>query len=114
MYIQGIDVVLHTTTLIGYDDFGCPIFNDIPITVKNVLVGNPTTDEAANELNLTGRRIKYVLSIPKGDAHDWTNKKVEFFGKTFRTYGEETEYIEALVPLAWNKQIKVEAYESSV
>ncbi len=36
---------------------------------------------------------------------------VEFFGRKFRTYGAVTEGIEALIPLSWNRKVKVERYE---
>lgn len=36
---------------------------------------------------------------------------VEFFGRKWRTYGGVTEGIEELLPLAWNKKVKVERYE---
>ena len=35
---------------------------------------------------------------------------VEFFGQRFRTYGDVTEGIEAMIPLQWNKKVKVERY----
>ena len=111
MYITGIDIVLYTTTESGADYFGRPIYTETPITVSNVLVAKPSTQEIADELELTGKRVQYTLCIPKGDTNEWENKKVEFFGKTFKTIGAVSEYIEHLVPLSWNKQIKVEAYE---
>jgi hypothetical protein len=36
---------------------------------------------------------------------------VEFFGQRFRTIGFPTQGIEELIPLAWNKKVKVERYE---
>ena len=35
---------------------------------------------------------------------------VEFFGQKWRTYGGVQQYIEELVPLDWNKKVKVERY----
>jgi hypothetical protein len=43
--------------------------------------------------------------------HTWTDRKVEFFGETFRAIGAPTQGIDALIPLAWNKKIRVERYE---
>lgn len=51
-----------------------------------------------------------MLALPKGDSHDWHNVTVEFFGQKFRTYGDVVQGMESLVPLAWNKQVKVERY----
>jgi hypothetical protein len=62
------------------------------------------------ELNLSGKRLAYTLAIPKGDSNVWIDRTVEFFGKKFRTIGEPTQGIDALIPLAWNKKVKVERY----
>lgn len=111
MYIHGIDVTLYIETPVGVDEFDREIKSEEAVIVHNVLVGQPTAKEVSDELDLTGRRAQYTLSIPKGDTHEWENKKVEFFGKTFRTIGSVTQYIEDLVPGDWNKRIMVESYE---
>lgn len=111
MFIQGIDVYLHTTKEVGVDDFDQPIYEEVIETVSNVLINQPTSEEAVDNLNLTGRRVSYVLCIPKGDVHDWEDKKVEFFGEVYRTIGHVTQFIENLVPGQWNKRIMVERYE---
>ena len=111
MYIQGIDVVLYTTEQIGVDEFDAPIYEETPTTIKNVLIIQPKSEEISSELDLTGQRIIYTLCIPKGDTHDWENKKVEFFGKCFKTVGDVVQYIDHLVPLDWNKQVKVANYD---
>ena len=54
--------------------------------------------------------LAYELCIPKGDAHSWDDVTVEFFGQKWRTYGGVQQYIEELVPLDWNKKVKVERY----
>lgn len=109
--IRGVDVLLYTRTQTGEDDFHAPIWRETPVVVHNVLIGEPDTAAVVNELQLTGRRLAYVLAIPKGDAHDWDDVTVEFFGRKWRTYGGVTEGMEAMLPLAWNKQVKVERYE---
>ena len=109
--ITGIDVVLYTKTQTGTDPLGAPIYTQTAETVQNVLVGEPTADDLINELQLYGKRLAYTLAIPKGDAHDWKDTEVEFFGRRFRTYGDVVQGIEHLVPLSWNKKVKVEAYE---
>lgn len=108
--ITGIDVILHTKTQTGTDPFGAPIYTQTAETVHNVLVGEPTTDDIINELQLYGKRLAYTLAIPKGDTHDWNDAEVEFFGRHFRTYGSVVQGIEHLVPLNWNAKVKVEAY----
>lgn len=109
--ITGIDVILYTKTQTGTDALGAPIYAQTAETVQNVLVGEPTADDLINELQLYGKRLAYTLAIPKGDSHDWDDVEVEFFGKKFRTYGTAVQGIEHLVPLNWNKKVKVEAYE---
>lgn len=73
--------------------------------VENVLVGEPDiSDSAIGNCKI----MKYMLAVPKGDSHDWTNKKVEFFGRKFRTVGKEIQGIEANIPLCWHKKISLE------
>lgn len=108
--IQGITITLYDKTQIGVDGFGKAIYNDVAIPVDNVLVGEPSSEDITDTLNLTGKHVAYTLAIPKGDTHTWTDRKVEFFGETFRTIGAPTQGIEANIPLSWNKKVKVERY----
>ncbi len=109
--MRGIPVKLHVKTQTGTDAFGAPIYEDATETVENVLIGEPQGDQIVNELQLYGKRLAYTLGIPKGDDHIWNDTEVEFFGERFRTYGDVTQGIEGLVPLSWNKKVKVERYE---
>lgn len=108
--IHGITVRLYEKTQTGTDDFNAPIYAETPVDVPGVLVGEPTTEDIVNDLQLYGKHIAYTLGIPKGDAHNWENVTVEFFGQKFRTYGGVTQGIEDLIPLAWNKKGKIEEY----
>ena len=108
--IHGITVRLYEKKQTGTDAFGAPVYEETPVDVQNVLVGEPTADDIVNDLQLYGKRIAYTLGIPKGDTHDWDNVAVEFFGQKFCTYGGVTQGIENLIPLAWNKKVKVERY----
>lgn len=110
MKIKGITITLIDKVEKGIDAFGSPIFEDKEIEVKNVLVARPTSDEMINSLNLYGKKIEYILGIPKGDMNDWEDKEVRFFNKTFRTIGFIEEGIEELVPLFWHKKIRVIRY----
>ena len=56
------------------------------------------------------KTIQYELSIPKGDTNNWVDTEVEFFGQKFMTVGYPEELIEEMVPLSWNKKVKVERY----
>lgn len=107
---KGITVILYERSESGTDGFNRPIYTETPVEVANVLIGEPSTDEITNEINLSGKRLAYTLAIPKGDSHVWTDRKVSFRGQTFHTIGEPTQGIEDLIPLSWNKKVKVERY----
>lgn len=111
MGIHGIDVTLYVKTQTGVDQFNAPVYEERAETVSNVLIGEPAAEDVINELQLYGKHLSYTLAIPKGDAHDWSNATVEFFGQRFKTYGAVTEGIVSMLPLAWNKKVKVERYE---
>lgn len=109
--IKGMTVTLYERTQTGTDAANRPIYEETPVTVENVLVGAPTSDDVVNEFNLSGKRIAYTLGIPKGDTHNWTDRTVEFWGRKFRTVGIPTQGIEENIPLDWNMKVQVEAYE---
>ena len=108
---RGIAVTLYNKTQTGTDEFGAPTYTETPEVVKNVLIGEPSTQDIIDEINLSGKQLAYTLAIPKGDSHVWTDRTVEFFGEKFRTIGNPTQGIENLIPLDWNKKVKVERYE---
>ncbi|OUQ41417.1 hypothetical protein B5E65_12340 [Gemmiger sp. An120] len=108
--IRGITILLYEKRQTGTDAFHAPIYEETPIEVPNVLVGEPSAEDIVNEMQLYGKRIAYTLAIPKGDTHDWNDATVEFFGQKWRTYGGVTQGIEAMIPLSWNKKVKVERY----
>lgn len=105
--IHGIEITLYVKAQTGVDGFGSPVYEETQERVKNVLVGEPTAEELINEMQLHGQLLAYTLGIPKGDTHDWNDVTVEFFGQQFQTYGPATEGIEAMIPLNWNKKVKV-------
>lgn len=108
--MRGISITLYSKTKTGVDGFGHPTYTETAETVDNVLVGEPSSEEVIDTLNLTGKHVAYTLAIPKGDTHTWTDRKVEFFGETFRVIGAPTQGIDDLIPLAWNKKARVERY----
>lgn len=108
--IKGITVTLYERSQTGTDAFNAPTYTETPVAVKNVLVSPVTNEDVIDALNLYGKHAIYELCLPKGDAHDWQDCRVDFFGKSFRTFGSGKEYIEANVPLCWNKKVLVEAY----
>lgn len=104
-------VILIEKTLNGYDPLGRPLYTERETDVNNVVIGQPSFDAAVAELNLTGKRIAYVLGIPKGDTHDWKDTVVVIRGQRFKTFGFPLTQTAANVPTPWNTQVKVEAYE---
>ncbi len=114
MAIKGVTVRIKLKTQIGVDNFGAPVWKETEEAVDDVLVGQPTTEEVTDTLNLHGKKVEYVLGIPKKDGHDWQDTEVvlpEPFSGTFRTIGIPTAGIEENVPLRWNKKVRLERYE---
>lgn len=109
--MKGMTVLLHVKTQTGVDTLNNPTYSETVVEVPNVLVGQPTTDDVTSSVSLFGKKLEYMLGIPKGDAHIWEDAKVEFFGKTFQAFGNVIEGIEANVPTPWHKKIRVERYE---
>ena len=109
--IEGITVTLYNKTQTGTDGFGEPIYTETPIDVDDVLVYPATSTEILETVNLYGKKVVYTLAIPKGDEHDWEDRKVSFFGKDWRTFGIPTKGIESNIPLRWNTKVTVERYE---
>ena len=109
--MKGIPITLYNKVEIGRDAFNKPIYDDVPETVENILIEPLSDSEVLETVSLTGRKAVYRLGIPKGDKHDWTDKKVSFFGQDFRTIGIPLEGIEEMIPLEWNKKVTVERYE---
>lgn len=108
--IKGMPIILYEKIQIGTDGFNRPIFEEVPITIENVLVAPTSSDDVVSALNLTGKKAVYTLAIPKGDQHIWEDRKVGFFGEIWRTFGIPLEGIEENIPLDWNKKVMVERY----
>lgn len=109
--IKGITIKLYEKTETGKDPFGAPICTETAKDIENVLIKPVSEEDAAQDFNLTGKKIVYELCIPKGNQDDWINRKVSFYDQDFKTVGKPIELIESMVPLDWNKKIKVEQYE---
>lgn len=109
--IKGVPVTLYTRVFSHYNEINEPIYTELPIEVKNVLIEPLTSDDIINNETIYGKKGVYRLCIPKGDAHRWEDCKVEFFGATWRVFGFAQEYIEELLPLSWNKKVMVDRYE---
>ena len=109
--LKGITVTLISKNKVGTDPFGAPVHVISEVDVENVLVAPVSSDDAINQLNLTGRKAVYTLAIPKGDANVWKGQEVRFFNERWRVVGIPTQGIEDMIPLSWNKKVQVERYE---
>ena len=115
--LKGITVTLYTEEITGYDDFGNPITSEKAVTVDNVLVGEPSTDDVTTSVSIYGKHISYMLAIPKGDTNDWMDKRVEWtdaYGitHTVMTFGYPITGIESNIPpqLPWHMRVRCEKY----
>lgn len=110
--MRGITVTLYDRTETGKDALNKPIYTETAVQVDNVLVVPSASMEVLEPTNLDGRRGDYTMAIPKGDTNDWSaGKKVSFFGQDWRIIEMPEEGIEWLIPLSWNKKVRVERYE---
>ncbi len=109
MKLKGIDVILLERTPTGTDPFGKTTYVETGVTVENVLIAPVDGQEVVDTLDLTGRKAVYQLAVPKGDTHNWENRRVQFFGQTWRTIGKPIRGIEELIPGPWNMKVKVES-----
>lgn len=109
--MRGESVVLHVRTQNGTDAFNDQVWTSTTVTVANVLIGQPTTDEVTSSIDLYGKKIEYMLGIPKGDTHDWEDTVVEIWGKPYRTFGATIQGIEANIPTPWHRKVRVCRYE---
>lgn len=103
----GESVTLTVKTETGRDSFNNPTYSVTTVTVSNVLIGQPTAEEAQSSIDLYGKRCDYMLGIPKGDQHIWEDTTVSFWGHTFDTVGPMIMGIEANVPTQWHHKIRV-------
>ena len=96
--LKGTTVILYKEVQTGTNPFGAPIIEEVPIQVDNVLVGKPETDDITSSTELYGKKIEYMLGIPKGD--------------TVKTFGFPITGIEKNIPpqLPWHMKVRCEAY----
>lgn len=108
--MKGTTIQLVVKTQSSLDPFGNPIETEELVNVSDVLVGSPTTDDITNSLQLYGKKIEYVLGIPKGDNHNWVDAEVIIWGERFKTFGYPTTGEQENIPLRWGQNVKVEKY----
>lgn len=108
--MKGTTVKVLKKTVTGQNEMHEDIVTEEWIDVPDVLVGQPTTDDITSTLQLYGKRIEYVLGIPKGDTNDWTDTEVEIWGEKYKTIGYPMTGESENIPLRWGKNVKVERY----
>lgn len=108
--MKGTTVQLVVKTQTGIDEFGAPVYEETLETVSDVLIGQPSTNDLADSIDLDGKRIDYVLGIPKGDTHNWVDTEIIFFGQRFKTVGYPQTGIQENIPLRWGQNVKVVHY----
>jgi hypothetical protein len=108
--MKGTTIQLVVNTQSGTDPFGASIYTEELVDVPDVLVGSPTTDDITDSLNLYGKKIEYMLGIPKGDTHNWTDAEVIIWGNRYRTFGYPITGEQANIPLRWGQNVRVERY----
>lgn len=108
--LKGTTIQLIVETQTGTDPFGAPIYEEEAVDVEDVLVGQPSTDDVTNSIQLYGKKIEYILGIPKGDTHNWTDAVVIIFGEKYKTIGYPQMGILENIPLRWGQNVKVERY----
>lgn len=111
--LKGVTIQVIVQSQTSTDWANRPVYSEEAQDVANVLVGEPSTEDITNTLNLYGKHVAYTLAIPKGDTHNWVDTKVILpapFAGTYKTIGYPTAGIEENIPLLWNKKVKVERY----
>lgn len=108
--MKGTTIYIVTETVTDTDPFGKDIVTEELEPVDDCLVGTPSTDDITDTLNLYGKKVEYVVGIPKGDTHTWADAIVEIWGERFRVIGYPMTGIQDNIPLRWGQNIKVERY----
>lgn len=108
--MKGTTVQLAVKTQTGTDGFGAPVYTEELVNVADVLVGQPSTTDITNSIELYGKKIAYTLGIPKGDTHDWVDAEVIIWGDRYRTIGYPETGEQDNIPLRWGMNVKVERY----
>ena len=116
--MHGITVTLYEKQDTGTDPFGNTIWEETPVRVDDVLIGEPSTDDITSSTQLYGKVIRYMLGIPKGDRHTWEDSRIEWtdaYGTLHRvrSFGTSITGIEANIPTRWHKKVRCEDYGES-
>ena len=68
--IKGVPVTLYEKTLTGYDEANRPVYTETPVTVDNVLIGEPSTEDITSatfsETQAGRLPVEAVTAAPSG------------------------------------------------
>ena len=106
--IKTMTVQLVKKTQIGTDPFGAPIETEEFVDIPGCLVGQPSSSDITQALEMYGKRIAFVVGVPKGDENEWVDTDVIIWGERYRTIGYPETGIQGNIPLYWGKNVKVE------
>lgn len=114
--MRGLAVTLTDRVLSGWSTGGDPLWSETKIVVDNVLVGEPSPEEVAASTGVPGRRLSYILGIPKGDTTDWKARDVSWAGPDgrpihARTFGDPVSGVEHLIPTPWHRKVRCYRYD---
>ena len=106
--LKGITIQLSVKELMGSDPFGMRTEKETLVDIPGCLVGQPSSDDITQTMEMYGKKIAYVVGVPKGDNHTWEDTDVIIWGERFHTIGFPETGIQENIPLAWGKNVKVE------
>lgn len=111
MGLKGTTIQIAVRTQTGTDPFGAPIYETIYEDVKDVLVGTPTTDDIKASVELFGKKVEYILGIPKGDTHNWIDADIKIWNQKYKSFGFPITGEPENIPLRWGQNVRVARYE---
>lgn len=105
--MKTITVQLAVKTSNTTDPFGMPIETEELVDIAGCLVGQPSADEILQAHEMYGKKIDFVVGVPKGDTHSWIDTDVIIWGDRYHTVGYPETGIQENIPLKWGKNVKV-------
>jgi len=109
--MKGTTVILLDRIKTGETRLREPVFEEVEIPVSNVLIAPVSGADLPTEYDFDGKKTVYVLAIPKEDRNTWKDRRVRFWGETWKVVGEPVRGMDELIPLDWNMKVTVERYE---
>lgn len=110
--ISGVNVVLHKKSVSGTNAIGEKIYTEQTETISNILVEPASNDAIVDELTMTGKKLAFILHIPRTDENSWEDCIVDLPSpwnisvKTFAT--DKMIFDPRLTPLPWGRKVKCE------